>query len=84
MLEVRGGQTVRGWDKGGKPVPLTERNNYSIDGLFDLLDQQADLNDVVAVGFEDQSHYPVHISTDRRVGLPDDWGLVEARGLRLR
>lgn len=84
LLEVRGGQAVRVWDRGGKPAPLTEGNNYSIDGLFDLLDQQADRNDVVAVGFEDQWHYPAYISTDMRVGLPDDWGLVEARGFRPR
>ena len=84
LLEVHSGQTVRGWDKRGKPVPLTADNNYSIDGLFDLLEQDADHHDVVAVDFEDRWHYPAFISTDARVGRPDDWGLVEVRGFRPR
>ena len=84
LLEVRGGKAVRVWDRGGKPVPLTERNNYSIDGLFDLLQQEADRDDVVAVGFEDRWHYPAHIRTDMRVGLPDDWGIIEVRGFTPR
>jgi len=82
LVEVRAGQVVRVWDRGGKPAPLNERDNYSIDGLFDLLEQQADRNDVVAVGFEDRWHYPAYIRTDARLGLPDDWGIVEARGFR--
>jgi Family of unknown function (DUF6174) len=68
------------WEAGG----LTERNDYSIDGLFELLEQVADRHDVVAVGFDDRWHYPEYISTDARVGLPDDWGIVEARGFRPR
>ena len=84
LLEVRSGQMVRGWDKRGKPVPLTAGNTYSIDGLFDLLEQDADHDDVVAVDFEDRWHYPAFISTDARVGHPDDWGLVEVRGFRPR
>jgi hypothetical protein len=82
LLEVRGGKAVRGWDRRGKPAPLTEGNNYSIDGLFDLLEQKANRADVVAVDFEDRWHYPAHISTDMRVGLPDDWGILEVRGFR--
>jgi uncharacterized protein DUF6174 len=80
LLQVRGGQAVRAWNRGGKPAPLTERNHYSIDGLFDLLEQKADQDDVVA--FEDGWHHPVHIRSDRRVGLPDDWGILEVRGFR--
>jgi hypothetical protein len=70
---------VRAWNSHERPVRLTRDNSYSIDGLFDLLEQQADRNDVVAVGFDDRWHYPQHIRTDRRVGLPDDWGILEAR-----
>jgi hypothetical protein len=84
LLEIRGGQAVRVWNRGGKPVPLTERNNYNIDGLFDLLDQKADHDDVVEVSFEGRWHYPANIRTDVRVGLPDDWGILEARGFRPR
>jgi hypothetical protein len=84
LLEVGDGKVVRAWDRGGKPVRLTQDNNYTIDGLFDLLEQQADRDDVVAVGFEDRWHYPTYIRTDMRVGLPDDWGIFEVRGFRPR
>lgn len=84
LLEVRDGQAVRVWDRGGKSVPLTERNNYSIDGLFDLLEQDADRNDVVEVAFEERWHYPVYIRTDARLGLPDDWGILQVRGFKSR
>ena len=70
LVEVRDGKAVR--------------NNYSIDGLFDLLEQKADRDDVVQVGFEDRWHYPAYISSDARVGRPDDWGLIEVRGFRPR
>jgi uncharacterized protein DUF6174 len=84
LLEVRDGRAVRVWDRGGKPALLTEQNSYSIDGLFDLLEQQADRNDVVAVGFDDRWHHPVYIRTDARLGLPDDWGIFQVRGFRPR
>ena len=84
LLEVRDGQPVRVWDRGGKPAPLTKDNNYSVDRLFDLLEQDADRDDVVAVGFDDRRHYPVYISTDARLGLPDDWGIIQVRGFRPR
>jgi uncharacterized protein DUF6174 len=67
LIEVRDGQVVRVWDRGGKPAPLTGHNNDSIDGLFDLLEQDADRDDVVA-----------------RLGLPDDWGVLQVRGFRPR
>jgi hypothetical protein len=84
LLEVSSGKTVRSWDRSGKPVALPERERYSIDGLFDLLEQEADRDDVVAVAFEDHWHYPGYIRTDVRVGLPDDWGLIQVRGFRPR
>jgi uncharacterized protein DUF6174 len=83
LLEVRDGQVVRVWDRGGRPVPLT-KDNYSIDGLFDLLEQDADRDDVVEVGFDGRWHYPGYIRTDVRLGLPDDWGLLQVRGFRPR
>ena len=84
LLEVRDGKAVRVWNQGGKPVPLTVDNNYTIDALFDLLQQEADRDDVVAVGFEDRWHYPAYIRTDVRVGRPDDWGIIEVRGFTPR
>jgi hypothetical protein len=84
LLEVRDGQVVRVWDRGGKPAPLTPDNKYSIDGLFDLLKQDADRDDVVGVSFDDRWHYPAYIRTDVRLGLPDDWGVLQVRGFRPR
>jgi hypothetical protein len=84
LLEVQDGRTVRVWDRGGKPAPLTADNTYSIDRLFDLLEQEADRDDVVAVGFDDRWHYPAYIRTDVRLGLPDDWGILQVRGFRPR
>jgi hypothetical protein len=84
LLEVRDGQVARVWDRGGKPAPLTADNKYTIDRLFDLLEQNADQDDVVAVAFDDRWHYPAYIRTDLRLGLPDDWGIVQVRGFRPR
>lgn len=79
LLEVRRGQVVRARNSSGRPVGLTQDNKYSMDGLFDLLERKADHDDVVAVGFDDRWHYPRYISSDRRVGLPDDWSLYEVQ-----
>jgi hypothetical protein len=84
LLEVRNGEALRGWDTREKPIRLTEPGTYSIDGLFDVLKQVADHDDVVAVGFDDRWHYPAYIRTDARLGLPDDWGIFQVRGFRPR
>jgi hypothetical protein len=84
LLEVRDGQAVRGWDTRGKPARLTQPGAYSIDGLFDVLQQVADRVDVVEVSFDDRWHYPGYIHTDVRLGLPDDWGITQVRGFRPR
>jgi hypothetical protein len=84
LLEVRHGQAVRGWDTRGKPVRVTEPGTYSIDSLFDVLNQVADQVDLVEVSFDDHWHYPSYIRTDVRLGLPDDWGILQVRGFRPR
>jgi hypothetical protein len=84
LLEVRGSQVVRIRDTKGRPAPLAEYRHYSVDGLFDILDQQADRDDLVAVAFDDRWHYPVYVRTDVRLALPDDWGVLQLRGFRLR
>ena len=84
LVEVRDGQVLRVWDRRGKPAPLTTDNNYTIDGLFHLLEQESDRDDVVAVGFDDRWHFPAYIRTDVRLGLPDDWGILQVRGFRPR
>lgn len=84
LLEIHDGRVVRIRDKGGNAVRINQDNNYTMDGLFDLLDQEADRDDVVAVGFDDRWHYPAYIRTDVRLGLPDDWGILQVRGFRPR
>jgi hypothetical protein len=84
LLQVRDGQALRGWDTRGKPARLSEPGAYSIEGLFDVLNQVADRVDVVEVSFDDRWHYPAYIRTDVRLGLPDDWGIFQVRGFRPR
>lgn len=84
LLEVRDAHVVWAWDRRGKPVPLTADNSHSIDGLFDLLGQLADRDELVAVAFDDRWHYPMYIRTDARLALPDDWGVLQLRGFRPR
>jgi uncharacterized protein DUF6174 len=81
-LEVRDGQAVRGWDARANPVRLTEPGTYSLGALFDVLKQVADRVDVVEVSFDNGWHYPAYIRTDVRLGLPDDWGILQVRGFR--
>ena len=82
LIEVRAGTVARVWDAAGRAVPITERTNYSIDRLFDILDQHAERDDVVEVRFDLRWHFPAYIRTDVSLGHPDDWGVIDVRGLR--
>jgi len=84
LVEVHDAKVLRVWDRRGKPAPLTADNSYSLDGLFDLLGQQAGRDELVAVAFDDRWHYPEYIRTDARLALPDDWGILQVRGFRAR
>jgi hypothetical protein len=84
LFEVRGSQVVRVRDSKGRLAPLAEYRDYSVEGLFDILNQQADRNDLVAVAFDERWHHPVYVRTDVRLALPDDWGILQLRGFRPR
>lgn len=79
-LEVRAGATARVWDARGTPAPVGQWTGYSIDRLFDLLEDAVGRNDGVGVRWDERWHFPAFVSTDYRRGLPDDWGTIEVAG----
>jgi len=82
LMEVRGGQPLRAWDRAGKAVPITDWNTLSIDGLFDNLERSLDRQGLVDIAFDSRRHFPTYVRTVTLPG-PDSWGIIEARGLRL-
>jgi hypothetical protein len=80
VMEVRGSE-LRARDRAGKPVPLTDWNTFSIDGLFDMLERSVDRDAVVQVGFDPRRHFPAYVRTVARPG-PDAWTIIEAREWR--
>jgi hypothetical protein len=81
LMDVRSSRLLRASDSTGKSAPLTNWNTFSIDGLFDHLEQTVDIDGVVQVAFDPRWHFPVYVSTVRLPG-PDRWSIIEARGLR--
>lgn len=81
LMEVRRGELLRAWDTAGKSVALTSWNTVSIDGLFDNLERQVDVDGEVQVGFDPRWHFPAYVRTIALPG-PDTWTIIEARGLR--
>jgi hypothetical protein len=59
-------------------VPL-DWNTFSIDKMFDNLEQWVERDASVQIAFDPRWHFPTYISTVARPG-PDTWGLTEARG----
>ena len=54
---------------------------YSVEGLFDAVEQGAQRDDVVEVAYDPRYDYPAQIRGDLKVGLPDDWFWVRASRL---
>ena len=86
ILEVRHGVAVELRDTTGRKFgPLREPwSVYTVEGLFDLVEQAARRNDVLEVAYNAQYGYPTSIRGDARLGLPDDWFWVRATGLTPR
>jgi hypothetical protein len=80
LMEVRGSEPLRAWDRTGRPVALTDWNTLSIDGLYDNL-ERADRDGVVQIDFDPRWHFPSYIGTSAARG-PDTWSTTEARALR--
>jgi cytochrome oxidase Cu insertion factor (SCO1/SenC/PrrC family) len=57
---------------------------YTVEGLFDAVEQAARRNDVFDVTYDPRFGYPTYMHGDARLGLPDDWFWVRATELTPR
>jgi hypothetical protein len=80
LMEVRG-RTLRAWDRTGKPASLSDWGTFSVEDLFTTLEQTADRDGSVQIGFDPIWHFPAYVHTAALPG-PDMWATYEARGLR--
>jgi uncharacterized protein DUF6174 len=80
VLEVRHGAIVALRDTAGKRAgPVREPwSLYSVEGLFDAVEQSARRVDVLEVRYDPTFGYPASIRGDGKLGLPDDWFWVTA------
>jgi hypothetical protein len=83
ILEVRGGVAVALRDTTGKSMGALREpwSLYTVEGLFNAVEQSARSSDVVQVAYDPQYGYPAMIRGDSKVGLPDDWFWVKASRL---
>lgn len=82
LVRVRAGVVSEVWDERGRRMPVNQDSNYSVDRLFDLLEQWAGNMDAVEVRFDRENFFPSDLQVDYRRGLPDDWGITRVRGLK--
>jgi uncharacterized protein DUF6174 len=83
ILEVRGNILVALRDTSGQSLgtPREPWSLYTVEGLFDAVEQGARRNDVVEVVYDPRYDYPAQIRGDAKVGLPDDWFWIKASRL---
>jgi len=83
ILEVRNGVAVALRDTLGKTMgkPREPWSLYSVERLFDAVEQGARRDDVIEVAYDPRYDYPAQIRGDLKVGLPDDWFWVKASRL---
>lgn len=86
ILDVRGGKITQLLDTLGKPAgPVREPwSLYTVDALFDAVEQGLRRDDVIAVAYDPHYDYPASLRGDAKVGLPDDWFWVKASRLTPR
>jgi len=70
-------------DTAGKSLgtPREPWSTYTVEGLFDAVEQGALRLDVLVVAYDPTYRYPAQIRGDARLGLPDDWFWVKASRL---
>ena len=80
ILEVRRGVAVGLRDTTGRAFgPLREPwSIYTVEGLFDAVEQGARRDDILEVVYDARLDYPTYIRGDMKMGLPDDWFWVRA------
>jgi len=83
ILEVRSGIAVALRDTSGKSMgtPREPWSAYTVEGLFDAVEQTARRSDVLQVAYDPQYGYPAMMRGDSKLGLPDDWFWVKASRL---
>ena len=81
LIEVRGNQPLRAWDRTGAPAALIDWNTFSIDGLYDDLERTAASNGEAQIAFDPYWHFPRYVRTVAMPG-PDAWSIIEVRALR--
>jgi Family of unknown function (DUF6174) len=83
ILEVRNGVAVALRDTLGKSLgaPREPWSLYTVEGLFDAVEQSARRDDVLDVAYDPRYDYPAQLRGDAKIGLPDDWFWVKARRL---
>jgi hypothetical protein len=86
ILEVRGGVAAQLRDTAGRAMgPMREPwSIYTVEGLFDLVEQAARGSDILEVAYDAVLGYPTYIRGDAKLGLPDDWFWVRATELTPR
>jgi len=86
VLDVRDGRITQLLDTLGKPAgkPREPWSRYTVEGLFGAVEQHVKRDDVIAVVYDADYHYPVSISGDAKVGRVDDWFWVKASRLTPR
>jgi hypothetical protein len=82
-LVVHHGVAVELRDTTGRGFgPLREPwSIYTVEGLFDAVEQAARRSDVVEVTYNARFGYPTYIRGQGRLGLPDNWFWVRATEL---
>lgn len=83
IIEVRRGKITQLRDSAGKGMgPVREPwSLYSVEGLFDAVEQAVTRSDMVQVAYDDCYGFPTAISGVGKLGLPDNWFWVKARRL---
>jgi len=83
ILETRDGVAVALRDTTGKSLgaPREPWSLYTVEGLFDAVEQGVRRDDVLEVAYDPSYGYPAQIRGDAKLGLPDDWFWVKASRL---
>ena len=86
LLEVRDGKAVALLDTTGRREGALREPwaPYTVEGLFDFLEQSARSVDVISARYDSRLGYPVEIRGDHTLGRFDDWFSVTASNLTPR
>lgn len=83
ILEVRRGVAVGLRDTTGRQFGALREpwSKYTVEGLFDAVEQGARRSDVIEVTYDARFGYPTYLRGDAKLGRYDDWFWVRATEL---